>query len=101
MYTADDKKPSQSMASPLSFIVEPIWTLFDEPAIQEYAQNYFIKKYEDRGIKGYLRIGLGLDTATADDLLNKNSDFNKNSKNKDVPQISQASGNYNQAPDKK
>jgi hypothetical protein len=39
--------------------------------------------------------------ATADDLLNKNSDFNKNSKNKDVPQISQASGNYNQAPDKK
>lgn len=101
MYTADDNKPSQSMASPLSFIVEPIWTLFDEPAIQEYVQNYFIKKYEDRGIKGYLRIGLGLDVATADDLLNKNSDFNKNSKNKDVPQISQASGNYNQAPDKK
>ena len=101
MYTASDKKPDQSMAAPLSFIIEPIWTLFDEPAIQTYAQNYFIKKYEDRGIKAYLRIGLGLEKATADDLLNAESDFYKNVKNKDVPQISKASSNYNEAPDKK
>ena len=101
MYTTSDKKPDQSMAAPLSFVIEPIWTLFDDPAIQEYAQNYFIKKYEDRGIKGYLGIGLGLVEATADDLLNADSEFNKNSKNLNIPQISKASGNSNLAKDKK
>ena len=84
-----------------SFVIEPIWTLFDDPAIQEYAQNYFVKKYEDRGIKGYLGIGLGLVEATADDLLNADSEFNKNSKNLNIPQISKASGNSNLAKDKK
>lgn len=98
MYTVSDNKPIMSQAAPLSFVVEPIWTLFNESAIQEYAQNYFIKKYEDRGIKGYLGIATGLVTnLTADDLLNADSDFHKNSKNLNIPQISKASGNYNQA----
>ncbi len=101
LYSASDNKPNLSMAAPLSFVMEPIWTLFSDPAIQEYAQNYFLKKYEDRGLKGYLGIGLGLVNPTADDLLNANSEFNKNSKDLNIPQISEASSNSNLAPDKK
>ena len=102
MYTADDKKPIMSKAAPLSFVVEPIWTLFEDPTIQKYAQDYFIKKYEDRGIKGYLGIAAGIvKKATADDLFNADSDFWKNSKELTIPQFTKASGNYNQAQDKK
>ena len=98
MYTVSDKKPIMSEAAPLSFVVECIWTLFDDPAIQEYAQNYFIKKYQDRGIKAYLGMATGqLKNVTADDLFNADSDFWTNSKSLDIPQISKASENYSQA----
>ena len=100
MYTADDKKPIMSKAAPMSFYLEPIWTLFDDPAIQKYAQDYFIKKYEDRGIKGYLSIALNLANATADDLFDADSDFWKKSKLRQIPQISKASDNYNKSEDK-
>ena len=100
MYTTSDKKPIMSQAAPLSFVVECIWTLFDDPAIQEYAQKYFIKKYEDRGIKAYLGMATGqLKNVTADDMFNADSDFWKNSKNLEIPQISKASENYSQAED--
>jgi hypothetical protein len=89
-----------SQAAPLSFVVECIWTLFDDPAIQEYAQKYFVKKYEDRGIKAYLGMAIGqLKNVTADDMFNADSDFWKNSKNLEIPQISKASENYSQAED--
>ena len=100
MYTTSDKKPIMSQAAPLSFVVECIWTLFDDPAIQEYAQKYFVKKYEDRGIKAYLGMAIGqLKNVTADDMFNADSDFWKNSKNMEIPQISKASENYSQAED--
>ena len=100
MYTTSDKKPIMSQAAPLSFVVECIWTLFDDPAIQEYAQKYFVKKYEDRGIKAYLGMAIGqLKNVTADDMFNADSDFWKNSKNLEIPQISKASENYSQAED--
>jgi hypothetical protein len=100
MYTTDDRKPIMSKAAPMSFYLEPIWTLFDDPAIQKYAQDYFIKKYEDRGIKGYLSIALNLANATADDLFDADSDFWKKSKLRQIPQISKASDNYNKSEDK-
>ena len=100
MFTTSDNKPIMSQAAPLSFVIECIWTLFDDPVLQEYAQNYFIKKYEDRGIKGYLGIATGLVKApTADQLFTAGSDFHENGKKLDIPLVSNASGNYNQAED--
>ena len=48
-----------SRATPISFVVVPIWNLFDDEDVQAYAQNYFLKKYADRGIKDYLGIMKG------------------------------------------
>ena len=94
MYTKDGNKPLMSEAAPISFVVDPIWTLFDDPDIQKYAQDYFINKYTDRGIKGYLGIGLGNYKPSGEDLLNKNSDFWTNMhKDDNVPLIDKASTN--------
>lgn len=57
MYSnGDHNQPLQSMAAPLSFVITPIWSLFSEPEIQQFAQDYFMKKYETRGIKDYFGI---------------------------------------------
>ena len=102
MYTTSDKKPIMSQAAPMSFVIEPIWTLFSDEAIQKYAQDYFIKKYEDRGIKGYLGIATGQVTnLTAEDLFNPDSEFWKKNKDLIIPYLTKASGNYNQAEDNK
>ena len=58
------------------FTITPIWSIFSEPAIQQYAQDYFIEKYRDRGIEGYSNIMHGtMQAPGANALLNTNSDF--------------------------
>ncbi len=65
-----------SEATPIMFTITPIWQLFSEPAIQQYAQNYFIEKYKDRGIEGFSNIMHGTMKAPgANALLNANSDY--------------------------
>lgn len=57
MYSpTEEGKTTMSEAAPLSFHITPIWNLFSNAAMQEYAQNYFINKYANRGIKDYLGI---------------------------------------------
>ena len=51
--------PQISEAAPISYSVTPIWMLFSYPEIQEYAQQYFMEKYKDRGIYGYFGIMKG------------------------------------------
>lgn len=45
-----------SMAAPISFIITPVWNLFWDVDMQKTAKEWFIKKYESRGIKEYLGI---------------------------------------------
>lgn len=75
MYSGQDDTPNQSEAAPISYVITPIWTLFNDPVVQEYAQNYFLQKYADRGIFGYFGIMNGTYEATGQDILNKESDF--------------------------
>ncbi len=56
MYSPEDGGPDISQAAPLSFNITPVWNLFADAATQEYAQNYFINKYKNRGIEEYLGI---------------------------------------------
>ena len=50
----DDGIPSK--ASPIRYFVSPVWTLFIEPEVADYARRWFIEKYTSRGIKIYLGI---------------------------------------------
>lgn len=65
----------QSQAAPISFIIQPIWELFDEPEIHDYAKNYFMEKYADRGIGGWLELMDGGVNPGADELLDSDSKF--------------------------
>lgn len=74
MYTqGDHAQPLQSEAAPTAFIITPIWTLFYDNDMQQYAQNYFIEKYADRGIKTYLGIANGTIKPNLEELLDPNS----------------------------
>lgn len=69
-------KYNQSEATPIMFTITPIWSLFSEPAIQQYAQDFFIEKYRDRGIEGYSNIMHGtMQAPGANSLLNSESDY--------------------------
>ena len=69
-------EPKISEAAPISFSVTPIWTLFAEPDIQEYVQNYFLTKYADRGIRSYFGLMNGtLPDGQGEAFSNLNSDF--------------------------
>jgi hypothetical protein len=70
MYSSDNE-PKQSEAAPISFSVQPIWLLFFDDEMQAYAQEYFIKKYADRGIKTYLGIMDGTNPKTVEEILNE------------------------------
>ena len=60
-----------SRATPISFVVVPIWSLFDDEDVQAYAQNYFLKKYADRGIYNYLGIMRGnKDAKSVEEIVN-------------------------------
>jgi hypothetical protein len=69
MYTAGEDKLDQSKAEPMSFRITPIWTLFNETDIQQYAQEYFMKKYESRGIKEYFGVANGEPNPGAEKLI--------------------------------
>ena len=73
--TGDETSTKQSDASPITFIVQPIWQLFNEPDIHAFAKEYFMTKYKDRGIAAWEAMCSGGVTPKADDLLNVNSDF--------------------------
>lgn len=50
--------------------------LFSYPEIQEYAQQYFMEKYKDRGIYGYFGIMKGeREGGQAEEASNLESDF--------------------------
>lgn len=74
MYSPDNQKPDMSKASPLSFMVVPVWSLFSDAETHEYAQQYFLNKYESRGIYDYFGIMNGTSTKTADDLISEYSE---------------------------
>lgn len=60
-----------SRATPISFVIVPIWNLFDDEDVQAYAQNYFLKKYADRGIYDYLGILRGnKDAKSVEEIVN-------------------------------
>ena len=65
----------QSKALPITFIIQPIWQLFNEPEIASYVKNYFMEKYKHRGIEGWEKLVTGGVKPGADDLLNVSSDF--------------------------
>ena len=63
----DDDFPSEndhvdlSMAAPISFIITPVWNLFWDSKMQKTAKEWFLKKYESRGINEYFGIMNGND----------------------------------------
>ena len=59
MYTSGSNNPNLSEAAPLSYVLTPIWTLFADDEVQDYAQNYFLEKYKDRGIYEYFGLMRG------------------------------------------
>ena len=65
----------QSKAAPITFIIQPIWQLFNEPEIASYVKDYFMKKYKNRGIEAWEKLVTGGVKPGADDLLNVSSDF--------------------------
>ena len=78
MYSDDGTTGPLSKAAPISYTITPIWTLFAEPSIQQYVQNYFMKKYASRGIYGYFGLMKGEENPGANGLLNSESDWWKN-----------------------
>ncbi len=75
MQSEDKAAENISKAAPISFTITPIWVLFAEPSIQQYAQEYFMKKYASRGIYGYFGLMQGGANPGANGLLNSESDF--------------------------
>ena len=65
MYTSGSNNPNLTAAAPLSYVITPIWTLFADDEVQEYAQEYFLEKYKDRGIYEYFGLMRG-DTEVLD-----------------------------------
>ena len=65
----------QSQAAIISMIIQPVWQLFDEGEIHEYAKNYFMKEYAECGIDAWMDMIRGGIQPNADDLLNADSDF--------------------------
>lgn len=66
-----DGEEIPSLASPIRYDITPIWTLFSDYTVAEYAKEYFLKKYAKNGIYTYLGILEGTDTTTTgEDLLN-------------------------------
>ena len=76
MYSPSGDDPKLSEAAPISYTITPIWTLFRDADVQQYVQNYFLKKYASRGIKSYLGIMNGnVQTPSFGELIDPNSDF--------------------------
>ena len=61
-----------SQAAPISFIITPIWQLFDDSEVQEFAENYFREKYKDQHFDEYLKMINGDPSVSVSNLLNRN-----------------------------
>ena len=70
-----NNSPDMSKAAPLSFSCVPVWTLFFDYDTQEYAQNWFMKRYEDRGIYDYLGIMKGEKEMTPEQMFAQYPDY--------------------------
>lgn len=76
MYSPSGDDPKLSEAAPISYTITPIWTLFRDADVQEYVQNYFLKKYASRGINAYFGIMNGSVAPPAfSELVDPNSEF--------------------------
>ena len=76
MYSPSGADPQLSEAAPISYTITPIWTLFRDPDVQKYVQDYFMKKYADRGINAYFGIMNGtVAPPSFSELVDPNSDF--------------------------
>ena len=76
MWSGTGDSPQISQAALITLKVTPIWMLFSYPEIQEYAQEYFLKKYKSRGIYGYFGIMNGeYEGGMAEEASNIYSDF--------------------------
>ena len=64
----EDNVPSQ--AAPIRYNFTPIWTLFSDASVSNYAKEYFLKKYKDMGIDTYLGMMNG-NQFKGEDLLNR------------------------------
>ena len=64
-----------SKAAPISFIITPVWNLFWDSDVQLVAKEWFIKKYESRGIKDYLGIIDGEDITAEQIIKNAQADI--------------------------
>jgi len=78
MYSPEGDDPDQSQAAPISYVFTPIWTLFSDSHIQQACQDYFMEKYEDRGIYKYFSMMQpGATLPNTDDLIDVNSEWNQ------------------------
>ena len=76
MYSTTGDDPKLSEAAPISYTITPIWTLFRDADVQQYVQNYFLRKYANRGINAYFGIMNGTVTPPSfGDLIDPNSDI--------------------------
>ena len=76
MYSTTGDDPKLSEAAPISYTITPIWTLFRDADVQQYVQNYFLRKYANRGINAYFGIMNGNVTPPSfGDLIDPNSDM--------------------------
>ena len=69
MYS-DNGSVDGSRAAPISFVITPLWNLFWDKDMQRVAQDWFMKKYKDRGIEEYFGIMNGAKT-TPEDIIHK------------------------------
>ena len=75
MWSPAGNSPDQSKAAPISYTIVPIWNVFEDAFIQQYVQDYFMKKYADRNIQSYFGLMKGAYKASTDDILDVNSGF--------------------------
>lgn len=74
MYS-DNGSVNGSMAAPISFIITPLWNLFWDKDMQKVAQDWFMKKYKDRGIEDYFGIMNGEKITPEDVIHNAQKDI--------------------------
>ena len=74
MYS-DNGSVDGSMAAPISFIITPLWNLFWDKDMQKIAQDWFMKKYKDRGIEDYFGIMNGEKITPEDVIHNAQKDI--------------------------
>lgn len=74
----DEKTNEPKAAAPILFNITPLWTLFSfDVNMQEIVENYFLKKYADKGIDSWNRI-LDGNAPQAEDMLRKLGQSNEN-----------------------